>query len=107
MKLSDVSTKVNNGDRANKAYEMLKQARRDAPRPTTTDIDEQAPAPGSRKVRVPELVGLPARSAIVTVTQAGLRPVIRGSGRVVYSEPEVGSQVAEGSRVVLILEPQS
>ena len=108
MKLADVGLAIKNGGRASQAYKLLSKARRDSQRPAPTEWDEPPPAAShGRTVKVPELVGLPARAAIVSATQAGLRPIMRGTGRVVYSEPEVGTRVAEGARIVVILEPQS
>jgi beta-lactam-binding protein with PASTA domain len=58
-------------------------------------------------VRVPKLDGQPVRTAVQALVEAGLVPVVRGSGRMARSEPPTGTRVVRGSKVTLVFEPQS
>jgi hypothetical protein len=62
---------------------------------------------GRGGVRVPKLQGQAVRSAVQAVVEAGLLPVVRGSGRLARTEPPTGTRVARGSKVTLVFEPQT
>lgn len=63
------------------------------------------PAPNG--IKVPDMTGMGARSAIKLVGGAGLVPVVEGSGRLVRQVPAAGTQVPKGSPVRLVFEPGS
>jgi len=54
---------------------------------------------------VPDLTGLPARSAVRKLAEAALEPVLRGSGRTVAQSPRAGAIVKRGARVRVTLAP--
>ncbi|MFP6684320.1 MAG: penicillin-binding transpeptidase domain-containing protein, partial [Polyangiaceae bacterium] len=62
---------------------------------------------GRGGVRVPKLQGQAVRSAVQALVEAGLIPVVRGSGRLARTEPPTGTRVARGSKVTLVFEPQT
>jgi cell division protein FtsI (penicillin-binding protein 3) len=61
------------------------------------------PAPGHSIV--PDLTGLPARSAVRRLAEAALEPELRGSGRTVAQSPRAGAVVRRGARVRVTLAP--
>ena len=61
------------------------------------------PAPGHSVV--PDLTGLPARSAVRRLAEAALEPELRGSGRTVAQSPRAGAIVRRGARVRVMLAP--
>jgi len=66
------------------------------------------PRPASRKPDrsvVPDLTGLPARSAVRRLAEAALEPELRGSGRTVAQSPRPGVIVKRGARVRVTLAP--
>ena len=54
---------------------------------------------------VPDLAGLPARSAVRRLAEAALEPELRGSGRTVSQSPRPGAVVKRGARVRVTLAP--
>ena len=54
---------------------------------------------------VPDLAGLPARSAVRRLAEAALEPELRGSGRTVSQFPRPGAVVKRGARVRVTLAP--
>jgi cell division protein FtsI (penicillin-binding protein 3) len=54
---------------------------------------------------VPDLSGLPARSAVRRLAELSLEPELRGSGRAVAQSPRAGSIVKRGARVRVTLAP--
>jgi len=54
---------------------------------------------------VPDLTGLPARSAVRRLAEAALEPELRGSGRTVAQSPRAGAIVKRGARVRVTLAP--
>jgi hypothetical protein len=54
---------------------------------------------------VPDLSGLPARSAVRRLAELSLEPELRGSGRAVAQSPRAGSVVKRGARVRVTLAP--
>ena len=63
------------------------------------------PAPSA--VRVPDATGLGARDAVRMVGNAGLVPLVEGTGRLVKQVPSPGSPAPKGSSVRLVFEPAS
>jgi cell division protein FtsI (penicillin-binding protein 3) len=63
-----------------------------------------ARAPGGR-VAVPQLAGLPARTALRTLEALDLGAELRGTGRVVQQLPPAGREVPRGARVRMTLAP--
>jgi len=63
------------------------------------------PPPAS--VRVPDALGLGARDAVRTVGNAGLVPLVEGTGRLVKQVPSPGTPAPKGSSVRLVFEPAS
>jgi len=54
---------------------------------------------------VPDLTGLPARSAIRKLAEAALEPELKGNGRTVAQSPRPGAIVKRGARVRVTLAP--
>ncbi|MBL8608754.1 MAG: transpeptidase family protein [Myxococcales bacterium] len=71
--------------------------------PTPGPVGPPLPA----NVKVPELIGLPAKEAVRAVGAAGLVPEIEGTGKLVKQNPSPGSQVPKGSSIRLVFEPSS
>jgi cell division protein FtsI (penicillin-binding protein 3) len=72
--------------------------------------DEEAAAPEQQeipagKALVPDVAGLPARSAIRRLAESQLEPELKGSGRAVSQQPSAGSIVQRGARVRVTLAP--
>jgi len=67
----------------------------------------EPPAAGRQPARsvVPDLTGLPARSAVRKLAEAALEPELRGSGRTVAQSPRPGAIVKRGARVRVTLAP--
>jgi cell division protein FtsI (penicillin-binding protein 3) len=63
------------------------------------------PPPSS--VRVPDAMGMGARDAVRTVGNAGLVPLVEGTGRLVKQVPVPGTPAPKGSSVRLVFEPAS
>ena len=63
------------------------------------------PPPSS--VRVPDAMGMGARDAVRTVGNAGLVPLVEGTGRLVKQVPAPGTPSPKGSSVRLVFEPAS
>jgi len=63
------------------------------------------PRSASGRSVVPDLVGLPARSAVRKLAEAALEPELRGSGRTVAQSPRPGAVVRRGARVRVTLAP--
>jgi beta-lactam-binding protein with PASTA domain len=51
---------------------------------------------------VPDVRGLSLRAAAQRLHEAGWRVVVRGGGRVVSTQPAVGTELRRGERVVLM-----
>ena len=81
----------------------------DDERDLEADAEEDRPAvavsqkPGHAVV--PDLSGLPARSAVRKLAEAALEPELRGSGRTVAQSPRAGAIVKRGARVRVTLAP--
>jgi cell division protein FtsI (penicillin-binding protein 3) len=73
-----------------------------------SDEEERKPPPAIRRSGqsvVPDLAGLPARSAVRRLAEAALEPELRGSGRTVAQSPRPGAIVRRGARVRVTLAP--
>ncbi|HSO37233.1 MAG TPA: penicillin-binding transpeptidase domain-containing protein, partial [Labilithrix sp.] len=79
------------------------------PAPTGPPVAGPAPAgpPPPASVRVPDAMGLGARDAVRTVGNAGLVPLVEGTGRLVKQVPSPGTPAPKGSSVRLVFEPAS
>jgi cell division protein FtsI (penicillin-binding protein 3) len=69
---------------------------------------DREPQAGTRRPDrsvVPDLTGLPARSAVRRLAEAALEPELRGSGRTVAQSPRPGAIVKRGARVRVTLAP--
>jgi cell division protein FtsI (penicillin-binding protein 3) len=75
------------------------------PPPPTIATAAGPPLPSS--VKVPDATGLGARDAVRAVGNAGLVPIVEGTGRLVKQVPAAGSAVPKGSPVRLMFEPAS
>ena len=75
------------------------------PPPTIASGPAGPPLPSS--VKVPDATGLGARDAVRAVGNAGLVPIIEGTGRLVKQVPAAGSAVPKGTPVRLMFEPAS
>jgi cell division protein FtsI (penicillin-binding protein 3) len=106
MKLADVAQYTKGEDPAQQTYSVINDDKEDR---EVTPPDNSGVANNGRRgrVRVPELNGLPMRAAIQTVVEAGLVPVVDGSGLVLRTEPPEGKKVPKGSKIVLVFEPQT
>jgi cell division protein FtsI (penicillin-binding protein 3) len=72
------------------------------------DPEIRPPAAASRPPKqsvVPDLTGLPARSAVRKLAEAALEPELRGSGRTIAQSPRPGAIVKRGARVRVTLAP--
>ena len=102
VKLTDVAEYAKVDDPAKAAHAVFdaKRAEREP-----NEAKPEADLRGRESVKVPSVEGLPVRSAMQTVFEKGLVPVIEGTGRLVRTEPAIGTRVAKGSKLVLVFEP--
>lgn len=103
MKLTEVAKIAKAEDPAEGAYSVIDEAIGDEP----MTVPNPGEGNGEGSVAVPDVAGLPMRRAVQTVLEAGLEPVIDGSGRVERTEPPLGSRVPKGSKLVIVFEPQT
>jgi cell division protein FtsI (penicillin-binding protein 3) len=103
MKLADVAEYAKGEDPAKNAYAAL-DAKEDEPDEKPAEPQDAAPVHGE-SVKVPALDGLPIRTAVRSLVEKGLVPVIEGSGRFQPTAPPLGTKVAKGSKVILVFEP--
>ena len=59
------------------------------------------------KVRVPDMTGWPARSALQRTYELGVSPRVSGTGLLVSQTPQPGSVMAKGEPILLVFEPAS
>lgn len=52
---------------------------------------------GGRKIEMPEVRGRSLRQAVMTLKSLGLKPVVQGSGTVVWQSPSPGTEIARNS----------
>jgi cell division protein FtsI (penicillin-binding protein 3) len=77
----------------------------DGKEPAALPVPVGPPAPNG--VRVPDAMGMGARDAVRTVGNAGLVPLVEGTGRLVKQIPSPGTPAPKGSSVRLVFEPAS
>ena len=83
------------------------EAEGDKPATTTVTAANVIGPPAPNGIKVPDAVGMGARSAMKAIGAAGLVPVVEGTGRLVRQIPVAGAQVPKGSPVRLVFEPAS
>jgi cell division protein FtsI (penicillin-binding protein 3) len=102
-----IKTVTRTGDLADATLAAMKDG---SPRP-----EPGAPAgppplagpPAPSDVRVPDALGMGTRAAVRMVGNAGLVPLVEGTGRLVKQIPSPGTPAAKGSSVRLVFEPAS
>lgn len=101
----DVATLGSKPDRANVAYEMLREAQ--GKKPAVQDgVAASGPVPAG-KVRVPDMTGWPARAAVRQAYELGVEPRLTGTGLVAKQDPPPGGVVDKGASITLVFEPAS
>jgi cell division protein FtsI (penicillin-binding protein 3) len=92
---------------------MPEQSKQSAPTEVAQVVADEIPlaasnvvAPAGRAV-VPDVAGMPARTAARKLAQASLDADLRGSGRAVSQTPRAGSIVKRGAKVKVTLAPLS
>lgn len=92
-------------DRANVAYDLLREAQ--GKRPAVQEgVVATGPVPAG-KVRVPDMTGWPARAAVRQALELGIEPRISGTGLCAKQEPPPGGVVDKGASITLVFEPAS
>lgn len=107
MKLSEVAAHAQGDDPAEVAYAAIHGASPADPVIPMTDAADGPNALQKGRIKVPDLAGLPMRAAIQAAVDAGLVPVINGSGRVTRTEPAASTYAPKGSKLILVFEPQT
>jgi len=96
-------------DAAREEIALTSVARDDAALVDAPAEEDSPPAQALRRSSgqsvVPDLSGLPARSAVRRLAEAALEPELRGSGRTVSQSPRAGAIVKRGARVRVTLAP--
>jgi cell division protein FtsI (penicillin-binding protein 3) len=105
VKLTKVAEYAKDGDPATNAYAVLQGAKGAPPPPVTDVADDTAPTQRGR-TKVPDIIGLPVRAALRATVEAGLAPVVHGSGRLSRTDPPASTQVPKGSKLILVFESQ-
>jgi cell division protein FtsI (penicillin-binding protein 3) len=91
-------------DRAQAAHAIFARARGELPH--VQEVVERGKV-GPGQVRIPDLTGVPMRSALRDMADLGLAVDIRGSGLLVEQRPVPGSVVDKGARVELNFRPRT
>jgi cell division protein FtsI (penicillin-binding protein 3) len=73
--------------------------------PAGPPLSAGPPAPSD--IRVPDALGMGTRAAVRMVGNAGLVPLVEGTGRLVKQVPSPGTPAPKGSSVRLVFEPAS
>jgi cell division protein FtsI (penicillin-binding protein 3) len=107
MKLSEVAEYAKGEDLAELAYAAAKAAKGAPERLLTEPDDPGAAVAWKGTTAVPEVLGMPMRVAVQGVLEAGLIPLVEGTGRLSRTEPPVGTKVSKGSKLILVFEPQT
>jgi cell division protein FtsI (penicillin-binding protein 3) len=107
MNFAEVAEYAKGDDPATAAYAAINEAKGSGDRPPTGAAEAKATTRKRGGVLVPEVTGLPIRAALKGVFEAGLEPVIEGTGTLSRTEPPVGTRVPKGSKLVLVFEPQT
>lgn len=100
-----ISAVTRNEDPADVLLASMKQDNMDPAlaKPAAPEVGPPAPA----DAHVPDTTGMGARDAVRAVGNAGLLPLVEGTGRLVRQMPGAGTPVPKGSSVRLIFEPAS
>jgi hypothetical protein len=102
---ADVAELAHAPDPANAAIEMIRRAQ--GKRPAVQEgVVATGPVPAG-KVRVPDMTGWPARSALKRSYELGVTPRVSGSGLLVSQTPQPGAVMDKGQELLLVLEPAS
>ncbi|MBK9000079.1 MAG: PASTA domain-containing protein [Myxococcales bacterium] len=101
----DVATLGVKPDRANVAYDLLREAQGKKPS-VQEGVVAGGPVPAG-KVRVPDMTGWPARAAVRQALELGIEPRISGTGLCAKQEPPPGGVVDKGASITLVFEPAS
>jgi cell division protein FtsI (penicillin-binding protein 3) len=103
-----IKTVTRNGDPADATLAAMKIDGKDSPGglPASGPLALLGP-PAPSDVRVPDAMGMGARDAVRTVGNAGLVPLVEGTGRLVKQVPSPGAPAPKGSSVRLVFEPAS
>lgn len=101
---ADLKELAQRPDPARATHAILAQARGEAP-----VIQELVETKTVKKdqVRLPDLTGAPMRTVLKQLTDAGIVPVLEGSGLLSTQQPPPGSVVAKGTSVQLVFRPAS
>jgi cell division protein FtsI (penicillin-binding protein 3) len=91
-------------DPAHATYELIRQAQ--GKRAPVQEVVATGPV-ASGKIRVPDMTGWPARTALEKSFELGVTPAVRGSGLVARQDPPPGSVLDKGARLLLFFEPAS
>lgn len=100
-KLKTISRKDDPADATLTAMNAQKVEPAEPPKPPTMG------PPPPNAVTVPDGKGMGAREAVRLIGQAGLVPLVEGTGRLVKQFPAAGSPVPKGASVRLVFEPAS
>lgn len=100
------------GDVADATLAAMKESGASKPEPAKPSAPPGGPAaaagpPAPSDVRVPDAMGMGTRTAVRMVGNAGLVPLVEGSGRLVKQVPSPGTPAPRGSSVRLVFEPAS
>ncbi len=92
-------------DPANAAIELIRRAQGKAPA-VQEGVADNGPVPAG-SVRVPDMTGWPARSALRRSFELGVKPRLSGSGLLVSQTPRPGAVMDKGQDLLLVFEPAS
>lgn len=103
------------GDLADATLAAMKESGANGGKPDPAGHGNGAPAgpaaplgpPAPNDVRVPDALGMGTRAAVRMVGNAGLVPLVEGTGRLVKQVPSPGTPAPKGSSVRLVFEPAS
>jgi cell division protein FtsI (penicillin-binding protein 3) len=91
-------------DRAQAAHAILARSRGE---PSRVQVISERGKPGPGQIRLPDLTGVPMRSALREVTELGLLADIDGSGLLVEQRPGPGAIIDKGARILLSFRPRT
>jgi len=91
-------------DPAERAYAVLRAQRGE--QPAIQEVSSAAPMPAGN-VRIPDMMGLPMREALVQATSLGLVPVVHGTGVLSQQKPAPGQSLPKGGTLELYFQPPS
>lgn len=111
-----IKTVTRNGDVADATLAAMKESGPGGGKPSLADGPANAAPPAAppsvgppppSAVRVPDAIGMGTRAAVRMVGNAGLVPLVEGTGRLVKTVPSPGTPAPKGSSVRLVFEPAS